>query len=352
MNKILTIIFLTIISLSAHAQGNTLLNQEEEDSTVAVIGYFCKNDTLEYLRTQGKIKIIDNDTTVQNQIREKFMIVVTDSTSDGYKMELIPVSYEAEDDGNNYETRMASLMWENYKNLHCRFTTDEYGAVQHIENWREIRDVLKKSYVTVFDSLYASMPALDSVMPRKQLESLLLLGCSTEDGIKGQYDELEQLFGFHGMEVTMKKVEEDDVSEQGFPTHTTTESFYSTKKDEYDFDGDYVIRIDNETKLSANDMKDLLGSTFNVLFSGEINDSIGKYMKEAMKDGNKGLTHSNHSQRCYFFNGWPKLIQSITEIYMGNMFKRIEYDTIEWTSHQWGVFTFPEEEDEENGKDI
>ena len=28
MNKILTIIFLTIISLSAHAQGNTLLNQE------------------------------------------------------------------------------------------------------------------------------------------------------------------------------------------------------------------------------------------------------------------------------------------------------------------------------------
>ena len=75
------------------------------------------------------------------------MITVTDSTSKGYTMELIPLSYEIEEDDNDWQTRMASLMWNEYKNLRCRFTTDELGSVQHIENWREIRDVLKKSYV-------------------------------------------------------------------------------------------------------------------------------------------------------------------------------------------------------------
>ena len=54
-------------------------------------------------------------------------------------------------------------------------------------------------------------------------------------------------------------------------------------------------------------------------------------------------------QYCYFYNGWPKLIQSIKEINFCNILKRVEYDSIEWTSRRWGVFTFPVEE---SGKEI
>lgn len=300
-----------------------------------------------YRHVQGKEKIVDKDTTIMNEITEEFMIVVTDSMADGYKMELIPLSCKVEGGENDQQTLLASLLWQDIKDLRCRFTTDEYGTVQHIENWREIRDVLKKSYVNVLDSLYASLPQMDSIMPRKQLESLLLLGCSTEDGIKEQYSELEQLFGYHGMEFTMEPVESDYVSEKGYPAHTKLESFYSAKNDEYDFDGDYVVASNTVTRLSDKDTKDLLSSTMSVLFTGELRDSVNKYTVEALKEG---MTVTEHKQYCYYYNGWPKLLQSVMEINVGNMAKRIEYNMIEWTSRRWGVYNFPDEEEE--GKDL
>lgn len=335
MKKIFTFVLLAILSMTAHAQMKTLQNNENEDSTIAVIGYFSKNDTMEYQRVQGKMKIVDNDTTQRGEITEKFMVVVTDSTANGYKMEIIPLSCEIKDIDNDYQMRMASLLWNNIKGLRCRFTTDELGSVQHIENWREIRDVLKKSYVTVFDSLYASLPALDSVMPRKQLESLTLLGCSTEDGIKEQYDELDMLFGLHGSEVTMEPVETDDISEAGYPTHSRVESFYPAPKDEYDIEGDYVVNARTDTKLSGDDVKDLLSTTLGVLLTGEVSDSVSKYTNEALTNTKEGMTTTNYEQYCYFFNGWPKLMQKIVEINVAGLVRRIEYDSIEWTRRHW-----------------
>ena len=350
MKKYLLLIFMVMMGMAVHAQGVTLQNQEEEDSTIAVIGYFCKNDSMTFRRVQGKEKIVDNDTTIMNEITEEFMVVVTDSTSEGYKMELIPLSCKVEGKAKDQQTLLASVLWQDIKDLRCRFTTDEYGTVQHIENWREIRDVLKKSYATVLDSVYAAAPPLDSIMPLNQFKNLLLLGCSSEDGIKEQYDELEQLFGYHGLEFTMDPVESDDVSDMGYPTHTIVESFYSKQEDEYDFEGDYVIRSKTDTKLSVEDTNDLLFSTMAVLFTGEVGDSINKYIKEGLKDSEEGLTVTNIKQSCYFYNGWPKLLQSLSEVNIGNIAKRITYDTIEWTTRRWGIYHFPEEE--EQGKDL
>lgn len=344
MKIFLSIAFMTFMAITMQAQS-TLQNQEEEDSTITVVGYFCKNDTLVYHRVQGKEKIIGNDTTLLNEIVEDFMIVVTDSAADGYKMELTPMSCQVRGKEIDYEGRMASLLWKEIKDLRCRFTTDEWGAVQHIENWRDIRNVLKKSYVTVFDSLYSELPKLDSIMPRKQLEGLLLLGCSTEDGIKEQYDELEMLFGLHGTVLPKKPVETDDVSEKGFSTHNYLEAFYSKQKDEYDFDGDYVALCRVETSLSSDDVEELMNSTMGALFSVEVGDSVIKYASEGLKKNKEGMKVNEIGQYCYFYNGWPKLMQSIKETNLGNLVKRVEYDSIEWTSRHWGVFTFPDEED-------
>ena len=345
MKNLLSIALTAFIALSMQAQGTTLEQQQEEDTTIVVAAYFCKNDTMTFHRMQGKEKINGNDTTLVHQIDEEFMIVVTDSTDKGYKMELTPLSCEVRGKEEGYEGRMASLMWDEIKNLRCRFTTDEWGTVQHIENWREIRDALKKGYASAFDHLYAELPGLDSIMPRKQFENLLLLGCSTEDGVKGQYDELEQLFGLHGTEFSMNPIDVDDVSGSGFPSHTTVQAFYTKPADEYDFDGDYVVQTTTETTLSADDFSSLATSTMGALFSGEVGDSITKYMNEALKTEKAGLKVSNKAQFCFFYNGWPKLVQEVKETSLGDTFKRVDYDAIEWTTRHWGVFTIPEEEE-------
>ena len=335
MKKILTILLGTVMAMTVQAQMQTLQNEEEKDSTIAVIAYYCLNDTMEYQRTHGKMKIIDNDTTMMGEITERFMIIVTDSTDKGYVMEMIPQSCEVEDDSNNYEMRMASVVWKHLKDLRCRFSTDELGQVQHIENWREIRDVLKKSYTEAFDSIYTTIPGLDSIMPRKQLESLILLGCSTEDGIKEQYDELDMLFGFHGKEVTMQPVESDDVSEAGFPTHSRIESFYPATEDEQDIEGDYVIQARVDSRIEGDDVKDLISGIMGTIFTGEVSDSVSKYTNIALSDSKTGITTTNLEQYCYFFNGWPKLMQKIVQINVGDMVRRFEYDTVEWLSRRW-----------------
>jgi hypothetical protein len=38
-------------------------------------------------------------------------------------------------------------------------------------------------------------------------------------------------------------------------------------------------------------------------------------------------------------------VQEVKETSLGDTFKRVEYDAIEWTRRHWGVFTIPEEEE-------
>ena len=82
---------LAIVSMTAWSQ-NLVLEQEEPDDEIAVVGYFCKNDTMTYRQKHGKYIIQENDTTVSETVSEQyveeFMIVVTDSTSEGYKMKI------------------------------------------------------------------------------------------------------------------------------------------------------------------------------------------------------------------------------------------------------------------------
>ena len=133
----------------------------------------------------------------------------------------------------------------------------------------------------------------------------------------------------------MEPVESDDISETGYPTHSRIESFYPVPKDEYDFEDDYVVNARTEMQLSGDDVKDLLSTTLNVFLTGEVTDSVKKFTNEALTDKKEGMTSTTHEQYCYFFNGWPKLMQKIVEINLAGLIRRIEYDSIEWTKRHW-----------------
>ena len=96
----IVVLFFTV--LTVNAQGVTL--EQESDSTINVVGYFCKNDTMTFRNHQLKQKISDNDTILTYDISDEFMIVVTDSTSNGYRME-----YDRVDDFGNVVHHTAAL---------------------------------------------------------------------------------------------------------------------------------------------------------------------------------------------------------------------------------------------------
>ena len=58
----------------------------DSDSLINVIGYFCKNDTVEYWISKSNWKFADGDTIKLSAASTKVRLVVNDSTSTGYKM--------------------------------------------------------------------------------------------------------------------------------------------------------------------------------------------------------------------------------------------------------------------------
>ena len=129
--------------------------------------------------------------------------------------------------------------------------------------------------------------------------------------------------------------ESDDVSEAGFPTHSRIESFYPAPEDEQDIEGDYVIQARVDSRIEGDDVKDLISGIMGTIFTGEVSDSVSKYTNIALSDSKTGITTTNLEQYCYFFNGWPKLMQKIVQINVGDMVRRFEYDTVEWLSRRW-----------------
>ncbi len=327
------------VAMTAWSQ-NLMLSQEEPEDEIAVVGYFCKNDTMTYRQTHNKYKIEGNDTTVSESYVEEFMIVVTDSTSDGYKMKYIPLSFTLHD-ADTVTNLMTNAMSQLMQSVECEFTTDEYGQLKSITNWREIRDQLKKGVKATCDTLYSTVPDLDSIMPRKSLENLLMLQFSTEEGIRNSYEELENLFGLHGSAFDLGD-KEVDTEEQGYPQHISARVGYTTIEDEDDdFDGDYAISTISTTTIPVEDVMDMGFGALSMIVSDMANDSLEAVrdqivdsLKTAKPNGAEIIVKEYYG---YFLNGWPK------ECYFEKAFdlgfgQNIETRYIEWISRNWHIY--------------
>ena len=307
---LLSILCLSCVAMTAWSQN---LNQEEPEDEIAVVGYFCKNDTMTYSQMHYKYTIQENDTAVSEFYEEEFMIVVTDSTSDGYKMKYIPLSFTYHDADMNAglkENAMGQLM----QSVVCEFTTDEYGSIKSITNWREIRDKLKKGVKATCDTLYSTIPGLDSIMPRKSLENWLLFSSSAEgeEDICKLYEVLETLFGLHGSSFEICDKEED-TKEQGSTRHTLLHIGYiPIESEHYDHDGDYELLTQTTATISVEDFKASLGALSTIVsnMTNESNDGLEAsfdQMVDSMKTANpNGAVSMLTEHHTFFLNGWPK----------------------------------------------
>jgi len=348
-NETLMSLFLLIfsISFSVSAAAETP-DETDEDSTINVIAYFCKNDTMTFRQNSVKFKVENNDTTISYADTEDFMIVVTDSTEKGYRIELVPINLEIAE-ADTITRILSEKIWDISKNLRCVFTTDEYGSVKHIENWREIRDAMEKGIKLSLDELYKSLPMLDSIMPRKRLEHSLMLGFMTEEGIKEIYKELDMMFGIHGNSFDMATKEIDD-TENGFKKHIAVKGEYIAEEDEDDFEGDYVIASKSVTLIPVEDVAKLGMAAIGTYTSESFSDSLIN-IEDSIKGALKAELNGNDIKIVekqifsFFYNGWPKNCIYQKNADFGKE-QRIELKNIEWTSRAWNIYYTDEEKEE------
>jgi hypothetical protein len=268
-------------------------------------------------------------------------------------MKLIPLDFrfKGADDDEKEDNFMAEAMNQALGKIECEFTTNELGVVQRIDNWRTIRDEAKKFIKFMCDSLYTTDPDMESIMPRKQFENLLLLNFSTEEGVRENYEELENLFGLHGSMFDIGDKEED-TEEQGYPEHTLFSAGYTPIEDEEnDFDGDYAFSTISTTTIPVEDMMDLGLGVLSMIVSDMANDSL-EAVRDQIIDSLKiakpnGIEITVKEYYGFFLNGWPKEYYYGKKVDLG-ISQSIETDHIEWISRHWNIYIRDEESTENN----
>lgn len=251
------VIFILVALLATALQGRaqTQAITAGEDSTINVVAWFNKNDTTEYVYTKSNVLVSDGDTTRTGNTEEMFRLVVADSTSDGYRLKFEPISWKSD---NSKDSLKSSLMWAAKSQAPVVFDTNEYGKIERLEKWRDVRDKAIPAITGYFEKLYAKNPAIDSIMPKKNYLSLLRLGFNNEDAIREMYSEVTGLFSCHGKAFNIGMTNDED-STTGYPTHLTTIVSYEDvdTTDAESYLGDYFIRNSSIVTIPSDEAKAL-----------------------------------------------------------------------------------------------
>lgn len=331
--RVILALSLQFFSLPIVAQTTTA-QQESKDSVINIIAYFCKNDTLAYDFQHVKMKVVDNDTTVNYYYNSEFQLIVRDSTKQGYKIEMKPISQHVESPEDSLMAQMVEKLANLVGDVPLIFTTDEYGSIQHVENWREVRDFSRKMVKLLTDSLYTLRPELMGVVDRQRFEASLNLQFANEKAILDTYDELRILFGLHGKAYRIGKNEEDLTNSSGYPQHIESVVSYGKTSEDDGFEDDYYVNSLSEIKIPAKDIVNLTTDRMNMMYNHKMTDKDQQELEKAIDEDAKISIIEGYD---YFYNGWPCDMEYDKVTDLKNV-RNIEIYRLQWTSRHWGVF--------------
>ena len=314
MSRISFLIFIFIVCLLSPADGASI-GMLSGDTTIAVVGYFCKGDTMNYHVDKISYEFHDNDTIKEKDYSYNFQIAVLDSTQGGYRMELQYSDFDfSKMKDYSYEKKILSgfSQLEHYK---FYFTVGEYGNMLHLENWRSVRDRLYNISNVAIDSIYSHTDSLAQIMPRSSLMSFLGLQMDDESSVMQQLGELELLFGNHGQEFKIGKFSKSS-SDLGYKTQNMMIAGYVEPVDpENDTKGDYRIFNGSEVTIPAKDVRDMGFTT--------------------MSTGGGDLVADKSLAETYFYIGWPKRVEYLEQAAFGGKTVKASQTIINWSERNF-----------------
>jgi hypothetical protein len=314
--------------------GNTSIHQK--DSSIAVVGYYCKRDTSWYDLHYKKYSY-SNDTVLKADYSEEFMLIVEDSSSLGYKLRYIPLSFE----GKSPKDRLFNDLYMREINnvlsrLHCVFYTNDVGEITKIENWQQIRDSLSIHIDSFFDSWFKSDKSMDSTLNKNALASSVKMSLS-EDGIR-ELCHLNKLFLLHGQEYSIGEYRDSTYS-NGYPVYLHYDINYLYDKNDSTIRYPFINYI-SETNLPMNDVSSYLESYMGLIVKEQSPDKQQeiKSSLDSLKTMSSGIMLSNVARFILAENGWPLnvIIKNSSKIgdYMGqDEIYEIDNKRISWWNY-------------------
>lgn len=310
-------------------------NAEQADSSINVIAYFSKNDTVTYKETNYNYKIVGNDTTIQSAVSEEIMLIVRDSTANDYTIEMKDVDFHVLTDIPSYQDLLTRTIWEKTKHIPLIFKVDSLGTFQGIVNWQEVKNELNTAIDIIVKTMIADFG--EKFFSAEGLKNLLHTTFDSEEAYVNASPMLSKAFGLYGYSFTLGKSKAKGET-MGYPTDITYATDIckedSKEDEELSYTGDYTFASVSKTTIPATAaMKLGLGNVKQTL-SEDLTKNIDeqKVLEEAK--GMKNLSMTDNEVFSFFFNGWPKYYgeEKIVEF---NDQKTITSTEIEWTDFHW-----------------
>lgn len=274
--------------------------QEESDSTVAVIAWFDKRDTMTYWINEGTWSVKDGDTTKTSGVSTKVMLTVTDSTKKGYRLEYKFLEFQndtvADPMLGNFQNRLVGRLSDKIVGTTIRFRTDEYGHITKYENLKEIKKQAKELFGAACDEMMR-LPVMDSLKSVGVDLDALLKGVDSDAIVDGYTEEIELLFNCHGKEYEVGDTDEhyDETDDQYASDCQMSVGFNSETME-------YEISSNVDTRIPAKDLKDMMGAIVGMFSDKSLQEDFDKeYDNQVKEDAVVGTWHYWQ----YFADGWP-----------------------------------------------
>lgn len=303
MRKISSLIILIglIMAISKPCSGE--VNQTEittaQDSTVDVIGWFCKHDTAIYWIQENTWKINNTDTIKTAGASTKVMISVTDSTETGYKMDYTFLDVRgdslADSELGNFQNKIITLLSKKIIGTTISFETDDCGKILKFNNL----DKIKKQANSVFKETIKEMEKLPWIKDAKKMGIDLKKYAKIIDSdqlVEGYIEELKLLLLFHGNSYNTGEFTE---TEEATETQYANETYSSITIDD---DGCYSILSEVVNTIPQSEIKALMSSVIDDINNPDLTDSFNANFDEAV---NVDCNISSYFKIAYLPNGWP-----------------------------------------------
>lgn len=234
--------------VGTHAQTDLMPSDGPlpEDSTLYVVaGYFEKGDTLIYSIDQGKWCITPEDTTMLAAISKMVRLVVSDSTTTGYKMDYTFLGINSDTTLNANQSSSLSSVMTGLKNKFIdklqksltgttiKFETDSFGRITEFTNLGDIKKQIKDSAGIILEEVFA-LPQAKVLKDVGVTQEIIMKSMNIDNAVDNYLSEIRELFKYHGMMMPLgHRQEHEDATEGSYESDTESFVWIDEKTNRY-----------------------------------------------------------------------------------------------------------------------
>lgn len=304
------------ISMAMHGETpSTLGTSAPQDSTINIIAWFNKCDTVIYRISEYSWKLNDTDTVLTASYSMIARINVVDSTAKGYKMDYTFLDFptdtllDSASEIDRFQNQITDKLARKIIGTTVHFETDEYGRITKYNNLGQIKKQAKSLFKEALNE-FSKIPGIQRLKGMGFDIKDYAKNVDTDKLVDGYLEELNMLFMYHGLSMQPgENVEHEEATDTQYENTTYTSATVDAD------DGSYSIVQDVTSILPRNELKEMVGGIVESFSNDSITDSFNKNFDAQV---NVDCTYEDYLKIDYLVSGWPYSVVRQKATMIGN----------------------------------